>query len=116
MAGVQGHNRARGQSPKEISMKTAEQIAARKAKSKARREAKKTFIPVTDENLNRLKANFKTLMARYQDGKLSYKDAGNLFPISVRIRTANTLTKEELEAKIAKQAARLARLEAALKG
>ena len=114
MAGVQGHNRARGQSPKEISMKTAEQIAARKAKSKARREALLAFIPVTDENLNSIKANFKSLMARYQDGKLCYKDAGNLYPVTIRVR--NTLSKEELEARIAKQKARLARLEAALKG
>ncbi len=97
-------------------MKTPEQIAARRAKSKARREAKKAFIPVTDENLNRLKANFKSLIAQYQAGKLSYKEAGNLYPISVRTRTASTLSKEELEAKIAKQQARLARLEAALKG
>ena len=97
-----------------MSQKTPEQIAARRAKSKARREAKKAFMPVTDENTAALKAGFKTLMAAYQAGKLSYKAAASL--VSTRTTTASSLSKEEIEAKIAKQKARLARLEQALKG
>lgn len=95
-------------------MKTAEQIAARKAKSKARREAKKAFIAISDDNLKTLKANFKALVAKYQAGTLTIKEAGSLWQAPTRI--SSTLTKEELEARIAKQQARLARLEAALKG
>ena len=114
MAGVQGHNRARGQSPKEISMKTAEQIAARKAASKARRDAKKAIIEVNEANLATLKANFKVIVGKYQAGQLTIKEAGSLWKAPVRV--ANTLSKEELTARIAKQQARLARLEAALKG
>ena len=94
-------------------MKTLEQIAARKAKSQARREAKKAMIPVMDSNLETIKANFKALVAKYQEGKLSIKDAGPLWkPTSTR--NTKMLSKEELEARIAKQKARLARLEAAL--
>lgn len=113
-AGVKGPSGPRDIRKKGDPMKTAEQIAARKAKSKARREAKKAFIPVNDENLNTLKTNFKALVAKYQAGTLSIKEAGSLWKVSTRI--PSTLTKEELEAKIAKQQARLARLEAALRG
>ena len=95
-------------------MKTPEQIAARKAKSKARREAKKEIIAVSDANLATLKDNFKTLITKYQNGQLTIKEAGSLWKVSTRNTTA--LTKEQLEEKIKKQQARLARLEAALNG
>lgn len=114
MAGMKGPSGPRDIRKKGDTMKTPEQIAARKAKSKARREAKKAFIAISDDNLNTLKANFKALVAKYQAGTLTIKEAGSLWTPATRI--PSTLTKEELEAKIAKQQARLARLEAALKG
>lgn len=110
---MKGPSGPRDNRKKGDAMKTAEQIAARRAKSKARREAKKAFIEVNDDNLNTLKANFKTLVAKYQAGTLSIKEAGSLWTVPTR---TSSLSKEELEAKIAKQQARLARLEAALKG
>lgn len=95
-------------------VKTEEQIAARRAKSKARREAKKAIIEVNDANLEKLKANFKAIVAKFQAGELSIKDAGPLW--NMPSNNLRTLTPEQLQAKIEKQRARLARLEEALKG
>ena len=95
-------------------IRTEEQIAARRAKSKARREAKKAIIPVTDDNLEKLKANFKAIVAKFQAGELSIKDAGPLW--NMPSHNLNRLTQEQLQAKIEKQRARLARLEEALRG
>lgn len=95
-------------------VKTAEQIAARRAKSKARREAKKAIIEVNDANLEKLKSNFKAIIAKFQAGELSIKDAGPLW-----VQPTNNLrglTQEQIQAKIEKQRARLARLEEALRG
>lgn len=95
-------------------VKTEEQIAARRAKSKARREAKKAIIEVNDANLEKLKANFKAIVAKFQAGELSIKDAGPLW--NMPSNNLRTLTPEQLQAKIEKQRARLARLEEALRG
>lgn len=94
--------------------RTPEQIAARRAKSKARREAKKALIEVNEANLEKLKANFKAIVAKFQAGELSIKDAGPLW--NMPSHNLNRLTQEQLQAKIEKQRARLARLEEALRG
>lgn len=95
-------------------IKTAEQIAARRAKSKARREAKKAIIEVNDANLEKLKSNFKAIVEKFKAGELSIKDAGPLW--SMPSNNLRGLTQEQLQAKIEKQKARLARLEEALRG
>ena len=95
-------------------MKTQEQILARRAKSKARREAKKAIIEPTDANLERLKSNFKAIVAKFQAGELSIKDAGPLWVVPNS--NLRSLTQEQLQAKIEKQRAKLARLEEALRG
>lgn len=92
--------------------RTQEQIEARRAKSKERREARKEAIPVTDANRATLEAGFKALMAQFEAGTLSIKAAGQLWS---QPKTTN-LSKAELEAKVAKEKARLARLEALLRG
>lgn len=94
--------------------RTPEQIAARRAKSKARREAKKALIEVNEANLEKLKANFKAIIAKFQAGELSIKDAGPLW--NMPSNNLRHLTQEQLQAKIEKQKARLARLEEALRG
>lgn len=91
--------------------RTPEQIAARRAKSKERREAKRAIIEPTEANLATIKANFKVLLGKFERGELSIKDAGPLFTLP-----KNKMSNEELQAKIEKQRARLARLEAALRG
>lgn len=91
--------------------RTPEQIAARKAKSKARREARKQFIPVTDENRALLQAGFASLMDAFEKGQLDFNHADNL--IALRIRKQQT--PEQLQAKLEKERKKLARLEAALK-
>lgn len=94
--------------------RTPEQIAARRAKSKARREAKKALIEVNEANLEKLKSNFKAIVAKFQAGELSIKDAGPLW--NMPNNSLRGLTQEQLQAKIEKQRARLARLEEALRG
>ena len=93
-------------------VKTEAQIEARRAKSKERREAKKAIIEVNEGNLNQLKANFKALIAKFERGELTIKEAGALYSLP----KSNKMSQEELQAKIEKQRARLARLEAALRG
>lgn len=107
---------ARGITAKEDRMKTRteEQIAARRAKSKARREAKKAVIPNNESNLEKLKSNFKALLAKFERGELTIKEAGSLWVVPKS--NFSSLTSEQLEAKIAKEKAKLARLEQALRG
>lgn len=97
-----------------MKVRTEEQIAARRAKSKARREAKKAIIQNTEANKKVLESNFKALMARFERGELTIKDAGQLW--SIPSRTFSHLTPAQIEAKIEKERAKLARLEEALRG
>ena len=90
--------------------KTPEQIARRHAAAQARREAKKKAIPVTDATRKLLQAGFKQLMERFEAGTLTYNQADNLISLTTR----KAPSKAELEAKLAKERAKLARLEAAL--
>jgi hypothetical protein len=92
-------------------MKTPEQIAARKAKSKARREAKKVAITVNDENRAVLKKAFKKWMDAFEAGTLT---VAQVKLTNSTKRPASQMSKEEVEAKIKKEQARLERLNALL--
>jgi hypothetical protein len=84
-------------------MKTAEQIAARKAKSAARRAAKHSPIPVKEETTAKLKKIFKGWMDAYLEGKLTVNNVRLTFSSKAK----KSYTAEELEAKIKKEQRKL---------
>lgn len=90
--------------------RTPEQIAARKLKSKERRDAKKQTIPVTPENRDLLQKGFEQLLATFEKGDLTYRAASSLITLTTRKQQSP----EQLREKLEREQRKLARLQAAL--
>lgn len=90
--------------------RTPEQIAARKLKSKERRDVKKQTIPITPENRDLLQKGFEQLLSTFERGCLTYRAASSLITITTRKQQSP----EQLREKLEREQRKLARLQAAL--